>query len=690
MSAPIAEILETARKAHAGGHLDEAEAQYRTVLAAEPGHAEVTGLMGALYAQRNDFENAEGWLKQAIALDPAVAAPFYNLARVQMQMGRPQEALANCDRVLALYPEYLPARAVKANALAACGQIEAALAEYGIMTAQAPQTPMPHYQRGQMLAGLGRWQEAIQSYDRALAIKFDGPIHAARGIALHSLLRYEEASAAYRNALLCTPNDAGTWFNLGHVLMAMNDTPGALRAYNNAYALDPRLPTLAGNRWLVKTSVCDWSDYLADRAVILEGVVRGEPAALNLIGIEAPPILQQACARISAAQYINRNVPALWRGERYNHQRPRIAYISSDFREHAVSIVSVELFERHDRNAFEIFGISHSGKDNSPIRKRMEAAFEHFHDVHQLDERAIAELLRSLEIDIVVDMNGYTRDARLGIFSHRPAPLSVTFLGYAGTLGSPLIDYIVADRIVVPEEDAQFYDEHVITMPDSFMANARRSVASAVPTRRAAGLPETGFVFCAFIHPSKIRPYMFDIWMRLLTEIEGSVLWLSSMPALARENLQREAGARGVDAARLIFAPHLAAFDMHMARLSLADIFLDTLPYNGHSTTADALYAGVPVVTCRGDAFPGRVATSLLQAIGLDELSTESFADYEALALALARDPERLGALKARLLSNRDTTPLFDNSRFARNLEKAYRHMLERHQSGEAPAGFTV
>ena len=301
----------------------------------------------------------------------------------------------------------------------------------------------------------------------------------------------------------------------------------------------------------------------------------------------------------------------------------------------------------------------------------------------------VAALIRAMEIDIAVDLNGYTKDNRTGVLAFRPAPIQVNFLGYPGTIGADYLDYIIADRFVIPEAHRTYYSEKVVYLPDTYQANTKRRVADKIYTRAEAGLPESGFVFCSFNNTHKITPEIFEIWMRLLHRVEHSVLWLLEDNSYAVSNLRREAEARGVSSDRLIFAPRKKLAD-HLARQRLADLFLDTLPYNAHTTASDALWMGLPVLTCPGHTFPGRVAASLLNAIGLPELVTDSLAAYETLALALARDPARLAAIKIKLATHRDTFPLFDTGRFTRNLEAAFVEMWRRHQNGEPPESFTV
>ena len=320
------------------------------------------------------------------------------------------------------------------------------------------------------------------------------------------------------------------------------------------------------------------------------------------------------------------------------------------------------------------------------MRRRIETAFDRFIDAQAMSDAQVATMLRELEIDIAIDLNGYSGEKRTGILAHRPAPVQVNYLGFPGTMGAPFIDYIIADRMVIPDENRIYYSEQVVYLPHTYLPNdGKRPIAENTPSRIEAGLPETGFVFACHNAAHKIGPEMFDVWMRLLQTVEGSVLWLKSPNPSAMGNLRREAKARGVAPERLVFAPRLPQTEDHLARLRLADLFLDTLPYNAHATACDALWAGLPVLTCLGNTFPGRVAASLLHAIGLPELVTSSLAEYEELALALARNPERLAAIKAKLMRNRDTEPLFDTARFTRDLESAYTTMWERTQRGEPP-----
>jgi predicted O-linked N-acetylglucosamine transferase (SPINDLY family) len=397
---------------------------------------------------------------------------------------------------------------------------------------------------------------------------------------------------------------------------------------------------------------------------------------------------QLRCARIFAGD----ETPQMHRpmsGAPYRHDRIRIAYVSADLREHVVSYLMAGVFEQHDRGRFETFGISLRPEEASPVGRRVKVAFEHFIDVSARSDREIAALLRELEVDIAVDLTGFTDEGRSSVFSHRPAPVQVNYLGYPGTMGASFMDYIIADEFVIARGSREHYAERVVYLPECFQANDDRRLIGPTPTREQAGLPGSGFVWCCFNSAYKLNPRMFDIWCRLLEAVPGSVLWLVGESEAVRENLWREGQRRGIGRERLVMAVRLP-YPLHLGRLGLADLFLDTLPFNAGATASDALWAGVPVLSCVGEAFAARMAGSLLRTIGLPELIARSPEEYEQRALELAREPERLAELKRRLIANRSCSPLFDTRRFCRHLETAYEHMWRSAERGESPASFTV
>jgi len=465
----------------------------------------------------------------------------------------------------------------------------------------------------------------------------------------------------------------------------------AFLSYHKALTLDPDVEYAEGLRLLAKLNLCDWTTLNAEIQGLLSRLREGRAvsAPLALMSMPSTPADQLRCAQSFVKDLPV--FPPVWSGEAYSHDRIRVAYLSANFSDHAVAHLTAGLFEHHDGSRFEVTGISIGPDQNSAMRRRLVNAFERFEEIEDKTDEEIANLIRSREIDIAVDLMGHTQQARLGIFARRPAPIQLHYLGYAGTLGTNFIDYILADSIVIPKEHRPFFAEQVVWLPDSYLVNDnRRAISPRTPTRQECGLPENGFVFCSFNNAYKIVPAIFQVWMRLIHAVPDSVLWLSQADPVAMTNLRREAERCSVHAQRLLFAPKLAENSDHLARQRRADLFLDTLPYNAHTTASDALWTGLPVLTCLGETFAGRVAASLLRAVGLPELVTTSLDDYEALALKLAREPSFLAAIKAKLARNRDCYPLFDTARFARHIEAAYSAMWQRYQRGEAPKAFAV
>jgi predicted O-linked N-acetylglucosamine transferase (SPINDLY family) len=426
----------------------------------------------------------------------------------------------------------------------------------------------------------------------------------------------------------------------------------------------------------------------------VEAGVKAEKNIINpfaYVLVSQTPAAQRSCAEIWLKKKFSKLPEPLGSEERYGHKKIRLAYVSGDFRNHAVAHLMAGIIESHDRERFEIYGISLGVDDDSAMRQRLKSAFDHFQVVNAMTDYEAAIWMREHEIDIAVDLMICTGDCRPGIFANRAAPIQVNYLGFAGTSGSYYLDYILADAVVIPEEDKPHYSEKVVYLPNTFQPNdSRRKAAEAVPTRAMEGLPDTGFVFCSFNNSCKILPEIFDIWTRILRGVEGSVLWLPKYNSAEETNLRREAAARGTAPERIIFAELTPTPEEYLSRLPLADLFLDTLPYNAHTTASDALWMGVPVLTRLGTTYVGRVAASVLTAIGLTELVTHSAEAYEEKALELAKNPAALEAIREKLIANRQNAPLFDTVRHCRNLEAAYAVMHERHENGEPPTPFTI
>ncbi len=792
-------MLDQALALHKSGRLAEAERRYRLILRTHPGHPDALRLLGMLEVQRGNFDDARNLLARARGIDPDSAAAHGHLGDVLksarrfdealasydqalamapdaamlndrgitlIELGRVEEALqsfdralaedarfaaahfnralalassgrnadalagydavlvcqpdsvaalnnrgsvlaamdrvddaiASWDRVLALRPDFSEARANRAAALLAVARSgrlspEDALAAVDRVLAEQPRLAEAHANRGSILMELGRYAAALDEYDEALTLKPDLiGAHGNRSALLSMLARHDEALASFERALAIDPRNAEMHAGRGAALTALRRHEEAGRAFAQALAIDPDRAELPGLLQQARAHCCDWTDREAAVQRVVGDARAGRRGAgpLVLLAITDSAQDQAACAR-AWVQESNPGAPvALWRGERYDHARIRVAYLSADLDEHPVAYLLAGVFESHDRRRFETIAVSSGPDPRGGMRERLKAAFDRFIDVRQRTDGEVAALLRELEVDVAVDLNGHTQGSRLGALALRPSPVQVSYLGYPGTTGAAFVDYVLADRFVVPETQRAHFAEKLVYLPDTFQANDRkRSIAAGTPTRAEMGLPQSGFVFCSLNNSYKITPAMFDVWMRLLQRCEGSVLWLQGGEAAVGENLRREARDRGIEPTRLVFARRLP-YAEHLARYRLADLFLDTLPFNGGATVSDALWAGLPVLTCTGEAMAARMAGSLLHAACLPELVTNSVADYEAQALALALAPQRLAVLKSTLARGRDVCALFDTDRFRRHLEAAYIAMWERARRGEAPAGFAV
>ena len=726
----VAELLAAGLAHHQAGRVAEAEVSYRQVLAAMPDHADALHLLGVIAYQFGQHQAAIQLIGRAIQYNGSDPSYYCSCGLVLQSLKRLDEAVASYDRALALKPDFAEALNNLGTTLQALARFDEALESYDRALALGPDYPAALNNRGNTLRQLARFDEALDSYDRALALK---PDYAAalnnRGLALQQLGRFAEALESCDRALGVRPHYALALNTRGNALLQLGRFAEAVESYDRALAVRPDYAVAHSNRgtalsflgklneaivsfgqaaalqpdyavaeWFnTRQIVCDWSSYsegeARTRSAVKTRVSRSAPFAL--LALSSTPEEQLDCARQVAAGIAARASPMLPRAKPLPAERIRLGYLSADFRRHAVAVLLAGLIEHHDRRRFEVVGYSYGPDDYSALRARLERAFDRFVDIRDMPRRRAAELIHADAVDILIDLNGYTGDSRAEILTYRPALIQVNYLGFTATMGADFIDYIIVDPFVVPVDQQAFFSERLVHLPDCYQCNDdKREIAECTPSRAECGLPETGFVFCCFNNSYKITPAFFDIWMRLLAAVPDSVLWLldpsvKGASSLVEANLAREAAARGVLPERLIFAPVLPLSE-HLARHRCADLFLDTLPFNAHVTASDALWAGLPLLTCAGNTFVGRVAGSLSRAVGLGELVTTSLEEYEALALRLARDVGLLIGLRERLAQNRLTCSLFDTERYARNLETAYSRMWERWRAGRPPAAFSV
>jgi protein O-GlcNAc transferase len=641
------------------GRLAEAEASCRDALRLQSHYAEAHNTLGDVLTAQRRWKKAEACYREALHLQPDYAEAHNNLGTVLTALNRLDEAESSCREALRLRPENVAAL----NNLAT------------------------------VLLGLGRPQEAEASCLEALAIRPDF-VPAINNLSTVLIARRcpQEAEIFCRKALSLSPESAEAVQNLGIALSLQQKLIEAAACFENAVTLKPDDPDIRVGWFYMRQEICNWSSYREDEARVrnsLEG--RASPgAAFRLLGCDSTLEQQLAYARRVAD---GTAVPgaAIFPRRPLRPDAPiRLGYFSANFHIHPIAHLIAGLIEHHDRRRFEVIGYGFDEDDGSPMRRRLIGAFDRFADIAEMQDRDAARLIHADTVDILIDLHGWTPDCRAKILACRPAPIQVNYLGYPGTSGADFIDYIILDRMVVPPQELCFFSEQAVYLPNCYQSNDdKREIVARAPSRAECGLPERGFVFCCFNNSWKLTPTFFDIWMRLLRAVPDSVLWLYEANPLMQGNLAREAAARGIAPERVVLAARMPQAE-HLARHRLADLFLDTLPYNAHTTASDALWAGLPVLTCAGNTFAGRVAGSLLRAVGLDALVTSSLEEYEALALQLAGDRARLAKLRGRLAQNRHTFPLFDTARYTRHLEAAYWQMAEISGAGQPASAFSV
>ena len=708
---------------------DDAIDACRRCLTLQPENSEAYGVLGNLLrVAQNDADAAAAYVN-SLNLRPAQPTILAKLGDIMLQAGKTAEAVGHCRRALELDPGDAAALGLERRILAVTGSLETA----GSLIESQSKSPAELAENLNELATFLRTQrrheDAIAMHRRAIELEpAKADWHFNLAVAYDGNGQKEEAFASYQAGLALEPDRAEAYVNVGSLLRSMNMEQGAIQAFEHAIKLDPELSTAHYNLAVtlkqrdrfeearaafqkavdhapdslvsrfellnMRRALCDWDALDEEERNCLDQfrLKTTTIAPFHLISLAASRADQLEAARRYSQSV---GVPAGLRFKSHHNQmgtgqRIRVGFLSSDFFEHATSMLLVEVLEQLDRKRFELFGYCFSPDDGSRLRHRVIACFEHYHSIRGISDREAANLIHADGLDILVDLKGYTKDARPQILAYRPAPVQVNYVGYPGTMGADFIDYFLADAITAPMEHQEHYTERIVHLPNSYQPNDRqRQIANEPVTRAEHGLPENAFVFCSFNNSYKLNSRMFDVWMPLLRSVPGSVLWIIAPNDVCRDNLRREAAARGVAPERLVFANRVSV-PKHLARHQLADLFLDALPCNAHTTTSDALWGGLPVLTCMGDTFAGRVAASLLAAMDLPELITTSLEEYTQLALTLAHDPERLGEIRRKIAANREKAPLFDSARYTRNLEQSFETMVEIMRSAQAPRPFAV
>lgn len=663
------------------GKPEEAIKLYDKALALKPEYPEALSNRGLALHDLEKFEEALIFLNHAIELKPDFAFAYNNRGMTLKMLVKLEDSLASYDRAIALKPDYPEAYNNRGTVLRVLNRFHEELASYDHAIVLKPDYAQAFFNRGDVLCILKQFDAALVSYDRAIALKADFlDAHLNRGILLRSQNRLDEALASFDRAILLRADYAEAHKNRGATLKDLNRKSEALESFQRAIELEPDIALGYGFCLEIRAMTCEWGeyeDYLEQfRLKINEGKYISHP--LIALWLSNSPMLHKRIAEncIKSLFPPNSTLPLIPKYPKHN--KIRIGYFSGEFFNHAVSFLTAELFERHDKSRFELIAFSFSTRKDE-MTERLKNAFDQFFDVSGSPDSEVTSKVRELKIDIAIDLGGFTGGSRTAIFAMRAAPIQVNYLGYPGTMGADYIDYLIADTTIIPASHQQYYSEKVVYLPSFQVNDSKRVISDRQFSREELGLPFKNFVFCSFNNITKITPFIFDSWMHILKQVNGSVLWLLDDNPTAVNNLKKEAISRGIDSSRLIFAQRLSVPE-YLARYRLADLFLDTLPYNAGTTASDALWAGLPVLTLMGETFAGRMAASLLNAIQLPELITTTQEEYEACAIDLATHPEKLKSIKQKLANNRLTTPLFDIEYFTKNIESAYIQMYERYQ----------
>jgi len=693
MNKEIEQILLQGLNLMQTGKTAEAESVFKTIIQSYPDTAEAHQLLGLIYAAQEDFTKAQECFKEAVRIDPNNATYNSNYANTLQDTWKIEESLPYYQKAIDLKPDFVDAHFNMGNSYRKLQRFSEALKCY-----ESGKKLNPHYLKCYLNTAVV--YEAMKQMDRAVAEIFEALKFAPQSFELLSYLavmysikkEYELAMHYFKKAFETGEADDKFFLNYGTVCIEMNQPIEAAKAFLKSAELSPGKNAVLGRALHQKMLIADWSGVKELNDEIVRRLPLGEDVAdpFGYMGYSD----SERDLQLAGFLYLNKKFPTLpndFSTKKYpRHKRIKIAYVSGEFREHANGSLMTGLIECHDKEKFEVIGLDNGEGDDGDLRRRLNAAFDEFIDIRNIGDFELMQQLRAKEVDILFNLNGFFGLHRTGLFSNRSAPIQINFLGCPGTMGVDYMDYLIADPVVIPKESYQFYNEKIISLPHSYQINdSKRPELKRTITRKECGLPEGVFVFCCFNNIYKITPETFKRWMRVLNRVPNSVMWFYYNFPEGPENLKREAQALGIDASRLIFSPYIKMAE-HIERNVLADLFLDSLPYNAHTTASDALWANVPVLTLQGKSFAGRVAASLLHAVEMPELITYTEQEFEDRAVDLATHPEKLAALKVKLAKNRLTTPLFDTKLYTKHFESALIEAYERYQSDLPPAHIEV
>ena len=674
------------------GYIDEAIDCLKKALLHDPNCSLILSTLASAFFESSDHKLAVKYYRKAIKLNPQDATSYFGMGNALRGTGNLVASIKSFKKGFKIQPDNTVAINNMGNTLSDMGNIEAAILSYKRALELQPDLAEAYNNMGNAQRRNRDFEAALVSYKQALKIQ---PSHANTHNSIGCLMTEkgdtEAAITSFKQAVQIEPNFTKAHFNLGVSYTDGNDPEAAITSFESALNIDPNYEYARASKLRQQAKMCDWSAIEPDRKYIPSlGTTTQRIQPFSFLAFEDSPKNNQKRAELKASNDFKQK-PFLPNSQPIKKpKRLRIGYFSADFHNHATMYLMAKVFEAHDPERFELYAYSFGPDKTDDMRQRLVKAVDVFRDVHGKNDRDIAIIAQQDKIDIAIDLKGYTKDARTGVFAYRAAPLQINYLGYPGTMGCDFIDYIIADKITIPEQYGPYYNESIIRVPHSYQANDNtRIISNCNITRAQVGLPEHGFVFCCFNNNYKISPAEFDIWMRLLKTVEGSVLWLYRANEYAQENLQLEAEKRGVPRDRLVFA-ELIPHAEHLARQRLADLFIDTFNYNAHTTASDALWAGLPVVTKLGKGFAARVGGSILTAVGLPELITQTEQEYEVLILELATNPHRLSAIKQKLEHNRMAKPFFNTEMFTKHLENGYQQAYQLYFDNKKPKAIYV
>ena len=657
-----------------------------------PYEKDLHNIQGASNAALSKFDKAIICYENILKIDPNSAKAYFNIAVMYDKLSLPENALKNYKNAIKIKPDYADAHNNMGSAYKELGYLDRALNAYQKATSIQPNHAFAYNNMGNIYMTGKSFEKAIKAFEMAT---FFNPNYAdafdSLGIAYLNKKNITEAYKAFEQVLFINPNHVKGLLNMGNLHEVNAEYEKSIQFYSKAYMNDPENNELLALKVTQQAYICDIDKIKKYNSRIKHACTnKYHVRPFDIFAQDDEPQRHQLRAVSYTDKYFNENCHLTLSNSESKSDRIRLGYISSDFKEHAVSYLIAKVLESHNRDEFKLFGYSIFPSKLDKMGERTREAFDVFQEVDKFSDKEIALKIQNDKIDILIDLNGHTINSRTGVFTYKPAKIQINFLGFPGTMGAKFIDYIIADNVIIPNEFNNFYSEKIIRLPHSYMpTDNTREISIRLITREEMGLPTESLVFCCFNNTYKISVDEFDIWMRILSKIENSVLWLKIENELAKKNIQIAAEKRGVDPSRIIFADFIKMED-HLARYTLADIFLDTFNFNGHTTAADALWAGTPLITKLGNSFAARVAGSLLTALGLTELITNTEKEYEALIIRLANNPLELEKIKEKLKKNLISNSLFDTEKYTFNLEKAYHKAYENYTKGNKPENITI